>query len=498
MARGPAAATIVCQRLCLLLSTACCLSGAEALRDLVALAVALPGTVEGVAHEGACQAACSLLLSIAEEVEGSDKVRREALTAILLPSASAVLGLMDSLLGSSLAAPEGGIDPHRRATHESALKCLEGWLRLDPDATGSSPLVSAAALLRSHPALLHSLLGHLGSFLASPALFNATVSALVELFRPGGRPLAGSPSLGPGDEAAALRLASQALVAQLEQLQQAKGSTEGAEALAVGLCKVATALAELSPELACGPTIPEALGVAEVVLRCCHPGLTGGSGAPLEAACEYFLMVNLVPLEERAEPFRAPLFQQLVPLCLQLATFPDAFTTWDVRWRGGRAVGLPCRLFSRLAAGERCRPGGLRSAARGHPERAAGRVVRGPQGGFPLPGPRGGLPAALLADGRGGMLCTAGCQPQPQGRGLLAAFVLPGLHGGAQPGLDPAAGPAAGGHRGGGAACVVHCQGLLGNPGGKHLWAASGRGGLLLPAGRQSFPLAPGGAAGAA
>lgn len=101
---------------------------------------------------------------------------------------------------------------------------------------------------------------------------------------------------------------------------------EASEATATAAVRLAAALAELNPEAACGPAIHDVAEVAQTVLRClaAHPDCP----TVTETACEYFLMVSLVPLEERRAEFQGPLYASLVPVCLRLASFPEGFTTW--------------------------------------------------------------------------------------------------------------------------------------------------------------------------
>ena len=49
----------------------------------------------------------------------------------------------------------------------------------------------------------------------------------------------------------------------------------------------------------------------------------------MEAACDYFLMVNTVPFQQRHPGLRQPLFHRLLGACVQHATLPLDFTTWQ-------------------------------------------------------------------------------------------------------------------------------------------------------------------------
>ena len=48
-----------------------------------------------------------------------------------------------------------------------------------------------------------------------------------------------------------------------------------------------------------------------------------------EAAADYFLMINTVPVADRHPALGAPLFERLVAACVRRATPPSDFTTWD-------------------------------------------------------------------------------------------------------------------------------------------------------------------------
>ena len=101
---------------------------------------------------------------------------------------------------------------------------------------------------------------------------------------------------------------------------------EDAENLARAVCRVAVAVSERDVSTLTRRDARRAfLELTDVVLA-----LVEAHERPVtEAAADYFLMINTVPVADRHPALGAPLFERLVAACVRRATLPSDFTTWD-------------------------------------------------------------------------------------------------------------------------------------------------------------------------
>ena len=232
------------------------------------------------------------------------------------------------------------------AVLHAALQCLHAWLRLSPD--GISPArASAGQLAARHPGLVAAvaaLLAPCEAQLAAgadrPQLLAAEV--LAELLGPGTF----------GDDAAAERAALEAALASLLALRGAALAPGAAGAAAArAIATVVSAAAERDAELisGCAPAAGSsgsgsganganaaagggggggealALAVAQLMLDCARRP----EREACQAAAEYFLMVNTVPLAARHPQMGAPLFSALAAPLLAHCRLPEAFESWQ-------------------------------------------------------------------------------------------------------------------------------------------------------------------------
>ena len=146
----------------------------------------------------------------------------------------------------------------------AALKCGEAWLELSPVA-GSSCIYTPAELHQQQPQLFGAALALLAAAGGGEEVQEAAVQLLLLVFGP--ENFSPDESADLGATAAAVR----ALVATRVRLADAAGG--GSDALAAGVAKLASALAERSPEFVCGRQLPEAVPLSELVLAClARPG----------------------------------------------------------------------------------------------------------------------------------------------------------------------------------------------------------------------------------
>ena len=184
----------------------------------------------------------------------------------------------------------------------------------------------------------------------------------------------GAPEASPAEEAAAIAGVVQGLLSHGERT--ARNDPVATEDLARNV--VSTALwrgtqtrAARSP----GAQRPasEFLSLTETVLR-----LAESHERPvMEAAADYFLMLNTVPTSQRHPSAGEPLFRRLAAACLRRAELPADFTSWEeadedrdtfVRFREQILADLldncQAQMRSYLAEGRRARGGVVGSVRR--------------------------------------------------------------------------------------------------------------------------------------
>jgi hypothetical protein len=161
----------------------------------------------------------------------------------------------------------------------AALKCGEAWLELSPVA-GSSCIFTPAELHQQQPQLFGAALALLAAAGGGEEVQEAAVQLLLLVFGP--------ENFSPDESAdlAATAAAVRALLATRGRLGDAGGG--GSDALAAGVAKLSSALAERSPEFVCGRQLPEAVALSELVLAClARPGPDMATHA-----LDYLLMAN--------------------------------------------------------------------------------------------------------------------------------------------------------------------------------------------------------------
>lgn len=224
-----------------------------------------------------------------------------------------------------------------------ALLCLQGWLKLSGDASSTCRL-SPGQLAASHPDLLNCLFGLVGATATEPVTSERIESLACELL---------CELLGPGTygkDAAQERAAVEAAMAALLGLRDA-ALAPGPAGAGVARCvaAIASALAQRDTEAVCsaGPgaappasngaasngsaaaAVPASgqhvLPLAELMLHC----VSRPEREVCEAASEYFLCVNTLPVQERHQQMALPLYVSLVrPLLQQHACYPATFSGW--------------------------------------------------------------------------------------------------------------------------------------------------------------------------
>ncbi|GBF98210.1 hypothetical protein Rsub_10710 [Raphidocelis subcapitata] len=315
-----AQARLALQRLGLLLAAVASLSGPTACREFcgqcMSMVAALPGGGGGSGGEGGqLMAECGLamLSALGEEIANMDGSRRRDLVAATEPAWGQIAAAAQQLASSAPAQGGGGY-----GLLLAALQCLHTWLGLSAD--GISPTrASPGQLAAAHPGLLPALAPLLAPGAAQMAAGADRVQLLAtevlcELLGPGTF----------GDDGAQERAALEAAAAALLSLRDAAlAPGEAGAAAARGAAAVAGALAERDAELVCGASAA-ALPLAQLMLEC----VQRPEREVAQAAVEYFLMVNTVPLAARHPQMGAPLYSSLAPLLLAHARFPEGFESW--------------------------------------------------------------------------------------------------------------------------------------------------------------------------
>jgi transportin-3 len=248
-----------------------------------------------------------LLAALAEEADrqAGGGGRRAAVVGALLRRAGGVLGVLGEVVAQALL-PGQPQPAEAAAAAAAALRCAEAWLALSAQPGGGCAL-TPGELLAQQPRLWGALLAAMTADEGAPEAAAAAAQALVALFS--------SSTFRGGDDADSAAFSS--LFAHLLAALRPRLGT-ASEAAALALAHLASAAAERSPEAACGRGVPEAAPFAELMLEC----LGRPEAGVAEAGVDYFLMLNTVPLADRAPRLGAPLFQDMVGRLLAHATYP--------------------------------------------------------------------------------------------------------------------------------------------------------------------------------
>lgn len=315
------ASVLAARRLCMVMAATSVRSGGEATDALVQQALDFAqrgfasGAVEGVTLALEIQAA------VADEVGDQRFDVKTALACALVPRIVEVLATSERVLEASV----GGNQSSLAGLRSAALHAALAWLRMDSGGGGGCVL-SPGQLAQSRRGLV------VGALEAMAAEDSAVADAATEFFIAVVQP--GAPESSPAEEAAAITGIVQGLLSHGERVLAARDPV-ATEDLARNVCKVATALCERDANAAAGAAAwdpnapaapsPEFLSLTETVLR-----LTESHERPvMEAAADYFLMLNTVPTSQRHPSAGEPLFRRLASACLRRAELPADFTSWE-------------------------------------------------------------------------------------------------------------------------------------------------------------------------
>ncbi|WIA30246.1 hypothetical protein OEZ86_000336 [Tetradesmus obliquus] len=327
-----AQAKLALQRLGLLLAAVASLSGPQACATFAGQCVGMLSGGEGVQHHMS-ECALSMLTALAEEVNNMDRGRRRDLVSATSSQWGDIAGLARGFIPEQMAAGYYGL------VH-GALLCLQGWLRMSADAS-SSCRMSPGQLAASHPTLLSCLFSLLGATAAEAVTAERIECLACEIL---------CDVLGPGtygEDAQQERTAVDAAVAALLSLRDV-ALTPGPAGAGVARCvaSIASALAQRDTSLVCGGAAaaatangtsssnggaapaasPNVLPLAELLLHC----VSRPERAVCEAAVEYFVCANTLPLEQRHPQMGGPLYASLLgPLLGWHSCYSSSFVSWN-------------------------------------------------------------------------------------------------------------------------------------------------------------------------
>uniref|UniRef100_A0A061RMX8 Importin N-terminal domain-containing protein n=1 Tax=Tetraselmis sp. GSL018 TaxID=582737 RepID=A0A061RMX8_9CHLO len=282
---------LITSRASIVLGATAVLSGDEHARELVRHALTL------AASGGSVSIATELLTAIAEEVDSLHRSRRQQAALAVAANAAEVTAMVEAALAGRLGGSCGA----------SALRCLSAWLKLDTAGAGR-PLLSLRDAHAAQQGLLVELLKLLGD--EEEAVAAAAADVLVEL-------TAATTDDPKGDEQA-VRMVMSGLVSHQGEIQELHGAHVGQ-----ALGRVACAVAENHSGAATGG-LPEAIPLAHLMMQC----LSHSERRTVEAALDYFLMLNTVPVAERHPELQKPLYIAMLGPLLRLATMPHGLEDW--------------------------------------------------------------------------------------------------------------------------------------------------------------------------
>ncbi|WIA30245.1 hypothetical protein OEZ86_000336 [Tetradesmus obliquus] len=341
-----AQAKLALQRLGLLLAAVASLSGPQACATFAGQCVGMLSGGEGVQHHMS-ECALSMLTALAEEVNNMDRGRRRDLVSATSSQWGDIAGLARGFIPEQMAAG-AALAAQQQHTEASgyyglvhgALLCLQGWLRMSADAS-SSCRMSPGQLAASHPTLLSCLFSLLGATAAEAVTAERIECLACEIL---------CDVLGPGtygEDAQQERTAVDAAVAALLSLRDV-ALTPGPAGAGVARCvaSIASALAQRDTSLVCGGAAaaatangtsssnggaapaasPNVLPLAELLLHC----VSRPERAVCEAAVEYFVCANTLPLEQRHPQMGGPLYASLLgPLLGWHSCYSSSFVSWN-------------------------------------------------------------------------------------------------------------------------------------------------------------------------
>lgn len=303
---------LAARRMCLVMAGAATRLGPDATTALVQQALDLAGvTGAGGPSVVGVTLALEIQAAVAEEVNDADRTSRSTLVNLLIPRLVEVLGLSEHVLEAASA--PAGCPPGMGNLRAAALHAALAWLRLD-ERGGGGMVLSPGQLAASRGGLMRGAMAALAA--GDTAVSDAAAEFVVAVLQPG------APGLNQAEENAALA----GIVGSLLMHREAAADLEEGEDLARAVSRVAVAVAERDVCSLTNPGAPpENLALTDLVL-----GLAEAHERPvMEAAADYFLMLNTVPVADRHPQLREPLFTRLVAACLRRATLPSDFTTWD-------------------------------------------------------------------------------------------------------------------------------------------------------------------------
>jgi hypothetical protein len=211
-----------------------------------------------------------------------------------------------------------------------ALLCLQAWVKLPLDpALWNNCRATPGQMYAAQPRLFQLLF----QVLALPGMVEEpyTCERLADIAAELLVDVLGSSveSENPQAEAAAL----EAIMGSLVNLRGGLQSSETSGLIAKAVATVAAAVAQRDADAVCSSSSssPTAGALAETVLEC----LRSQQQQPAqqrkvcEAAADYFLAINTVPLAERSPALGPPLFSALAGPLFQAACHPPGWSDWD-------------------------------------------------------------------------------------------------------------------------------------------------------------------------
>ena len=270
--------------------------------------------------------ALELLTCIAEETEDLPPRRRSAIVTVLLTSfAPAVFQALEHALCTIVSGSAIETNINVATHHQLVRKILRtelAWVGLapHPSSGGGSGggVLSPAQFYAQYPQIFRAtlqlvVLGNSGSNKKQNGVRSDDVDNIVEAATAVILALLGS-STYESDESAD-RDALSAIISALLSIRPRLSATSTAAAIseqqALAVAQLGSAVAERWVDGVCGTTasmLPGALELAELMLEC----VDRSECVVTEAASDYFLMINTVPLAQRIPQLQGPLFQALV------------------------------------------------------------------------------------------------------------------------------------------------------------------------------------------
>ena len=303
---------LAARRLCLVMAAAATRTGPPAAFALVDKALSLAsGSDAATSGVTGITLALEMQAAIAEETnDAASTSERHQLVDALVPRLVDVLGTAEAVFVKCTSG-----DQSLAQLKCAALHAALAWLKLD-ERGGGGIVLSPGQLASSRGPLLHGALGSLSSDDTS-VCEKATEFCVSTLAY--GAP----PSVVPAEDSNAVR----GIVASLVRHGESAIRPENEE-LARAVCKVAVAVVERDAnDVASVNASEEFLNLTSLLLTLVETHTD--THVIMEAAADYFLMINTVSFAERHPGLKDPLFERLIATCLKHATLSSDFVNWQ-------------------------------------------------------------------------------------------------------------------------------------------------------------------------